>query len=207
METTALPRKFKAGIARFSFLLLGIAACSVGQILATSEPTEPAAPLTPIATEAPVPPGAEGVVLQWTRVGGIAGFCDSMTISNTGHATLTSCHNPQLGGLAAPELFEDHWEELQGWLEGLAPYFDEQSDGAVADSMTVTLIFYGYGAAQATADDKRAIAEYASHVFFELSQPAAPAASCNVTANSDVTVYNRPSLVAQVFGILGVTCR
>ena len=88
---------------------------------------------TPTPAEAtPMPPDA--VVLAWSRVGGIAGFCDSLTITADGRVTATTCVSlflPEPEPLAAAD-----WEQLQAWLEAFGPYSDTITDGAIADSMT-----------------------------------------------------------------------
>jgi hypothetical protein len=58
--------------------------------------------------------------------------------------------------------------QLETWVSGLAPFEIEQSTGAVADAMTVRLIFRGSGTAQADEAQVQAMLDLASEVFAEL---------------------------------------
>lgn len=156
------------------------------------EPTEP----TPLSPDA--------VIFTWSRIGGIAGFCDQLTVTADGRAVAVPC---QSSFLPEPQpLQAADWAELQGWLDAYAPFSDVQTDGAVADSMTVTLDFFGWGTAAAGTAEREAMRAFAGRVFTAFAPtPAPPPTSsgpCLVVADSDVTVYQRPSLLASVFGVL-----
>lgn len=115
-------------------------------------------------TPAPVPPTEEpakgdeeglealGGGLEWRRVGGIAGFCDLVIVDALG-ATVSTCRTEPPEIRANLTLTAAQAKQVQSWLDALAPFEHEQSDGAVADGMTITLTFAGQGTAQPTADD------------------------------------------------------
>lgn len=95
---------------------------------------------------------ALGGGLEWRRVGGIAGFCDLVIVDALG-ATVSTCRTEPPEIRANLTLTAAQAKQMQAWLDALAPFEHEQSDGAVADGMTITLTFAGQGAAQPTADD------------------------------------------------------
>ena len=114
----------------------------------TADPNEP--------TEEPAKGDEEGLELvhggfEWRRVGGMAGFCDVVT-DNAGTASIATCRSDPPEVLADLTLTNDQSKEVLTWLEELAPFEHEQSDGATADGMTVTLVFVGQGDNEATED-------------------------------------------------------
>ncbi|HUF40006.1 MAG TPA: hypothetical protein VMN57_15895 [Anaerolineales bacterium] len=181
--------------------LLTIVSVFALALLACTLSGAPPATQTP-AEATPLPPDA--VVLTWSRVGGIAGFCDLLTITADGAATATTC---QAAFLPAPKLLAPaDWAQLQAWLEAIGPYSDTMTDGAVADSMTTTLDFYGRGPGEAGEMEMQSLLDFAARIYAELYEPPAPpaqAAPCMVSAVSDITVYGRPSTEAGVFGVVG----
>jgi hypothetical protein len=175
-----------------SLLLL---ACSL-----SGAPTATPAPATP--GPSPMPP--DGVVLAWSRVGGIAGFCDLLTITADGGVVATTCASSFMADPAP--LAPADWDLLQSWLDAYGSYSDIVSDGAVADSMTVTLDFYGHGTGEAGEMEMQSLLDFAARIYNEYYAPpatATPSVPCMGVANSDVTVYSRPSVEANVFGTLG----
>ena len=94
---------------------------------------------------------ALGGGLEWRRVGGIAGFCDVVTV-NAGTASVATCRSDPPEVLADLTLAASQSQQVLTWLEELAPFEHEQSDGATADGMTVTLVFVGQGDNEATED-------------------------------------------------------
>ncbi|MCA9865983.1 MAG: hypothetical protein KIS95_10690 [Anaerolineae bacterium] len=89
--------------------------------------------------------------LEWRREGGIAGFCDVVTVL-AGTATVSNCATdpPQVVGEIT--LTNEQSQLMLTWLEEVASFEHEQSDGAVADSMSIVLTFEGQGDNEATAD-------------------------------------------------------
>jgi hypothetical protein len=82
------------------------------------------------------------LALSWQREGGIAGFCDSLLVYASGEAYASNCKGDQ--GQAGM-LTDDERAELVKWLDSYGAVGHEQSDGAVADSMTIRVSFQGYG--------------------------------------------------------------
>lgn len=103
---------------------------------------------------------AWGLALAWHREGGIAGFCDDVTVYLNGMYFASSCKGDGLsynGWLTASQL-----ELVYAWVDTYAPIDDNQSDPAVADAMTVTLTLPGTGTTQADEATIQAIGEFAA---------------------------------------------
>lgn len=89
--------------------------------------------------------------LEWRREGGIAGFCDVVTVL-AGTATVSNCATDPPEVVGEVTLTNEQSQLMLTWLEEVAPFEHEQSDGAVADSMTILLTFEGQGDNEATDD-------------------------------------------------------
>lgn len=81
---------------------------------------------------------------EWRREGGIAGFCDVVTVL-AGTATVASCaaDPPEIVGEVT--LTDEQSRQMMTWLEELRTFDDTRRDPATTDAMTVTIIFAGQG--------------------------------------------------------------
>jgi hypothetical protein len=130
-------------------------------------------------------PSAGEVALTWRREGGIAGFCDGLTVYQTGKTVATSCKGIAPGGQIEGQLAGERLQQLADWLGQFENFDVVQKDDATADAMVVQVVFYGHGATKATEADVQAIREFAAQVFQELASPQAPGES-GVLATFDV---------------------
>ncbi len=95
------------------------------------------------------------VALTWKRSGGVAGFCDNMTIYLSGEVQATSCKHPDivekpLSALVSPA----EMTILNDWISKYGTVNIDASDPAgVADRMTVNLKLIGTGTQQLTSKD------------------------------------------------------
>ena len=89
--------------------------------------------------------------LEWRREGGIAGFCDVVTVL-AGTATVSNCAADPPEVVGEITLTNEQSQLMLTWLEEVASFEHEQSDDAVADSMSILLTFEGQGDNQATDD-------------------------------------------------------
>ena len=110
--------------------------------------------------------------LAWHREGGIAGFCDDLTIDVTGEATARSCAGGQQVKLGRTHLDAAQLTDLYRWIDSLQPFQVENSDPATADAMTIRLAFNSVGPGQASDADIRAIADFAARVYREIEAEA-----------------------------------
>jgi hypothetical protein len=105
--------------------------------------------------------GAKPVVIDWHREGGIAGFCDSLTVTED-TATATPCD----GQPVQIELTAEQAGQVRDWAATLASFTYTSDDGPdVADRMVITLTFTGRGSTVATDVDFQAIQDFASQVY------------------------------------------
>jgi hypothetical protein len=147
-------------ISIFLLTLLLLAAC------APVPATEAAAP------QASPTAAAEITVLAWTRSGGIAGFCDEVTVYASGFAKFLNCKSETETSVF---LTETQREQLDGWVKTLKPIDYIQSDPAAADAMTITLTLAGRGAQPADEKTIGLISQFAvdlqAQANFNLNAP------------------------------------
>ncbi|HUF37533.1 MAG TPA: SH3 domain-containing protein [Anaerolineales bacterium] len=166
------------------FGLAALAACGSGGVSDLPTPT----------------PGPATIVLQWFRTGGIAGFCDEMTITTDGLALLADCRDPSLAAAGRRPVPADLWNQLQSWAENIDAYTDVQTDGEVADAMTVTIVFNGTGFGSAEDEDKEALQGFTEQLYTNVTRLARE--GCTATANAPVDQYEHPRWEAAVPGTL-----
>jgi hypothetical protein len=105
-------------------------------------------------------PGDGQQAIFWLREGGIAGFCDTLEISTDGSYALKSCNSATLTG----RLLESQLELLLSFSADFASFTQQTSDKAMADGMTVELVFSGNGPKQASPDEQLAIGAFAAEI-------------------------------------------
>lgn len=93
--------------------------------------------------------------LTWQRVGGIAGFCDSITVYLSGEVTATNCNTERVAeGRLADLLSEQEIATLNEWISTYGEVEIDASDPeGVSDRMTVQLNLFGTGSQQLTSTD------------------------------------------------------
>jgi hypothetical protein len=108
----------------------------------------------------PAPP-----VLIWHREGGLAGFCDDLTIDAVGLVDAASCADDPAATVSHGQLPPDDLARLEAWLDEYQPFEVEQADPATADGMAITLTFAGRGPADPTDADKQQILDFAAEIY------------------------------------------
>ena len=90
------------------------------------------------------------VALTWSRSGGIAGFCDTLTIYLSGEVQGSNCKGGQIVQKSLSELLPS--EEIATMNEWISKYgeitIDASDPKGVADAMSVKLTMYGTGTEQ-----------------------------------------------------------
>ena len=111
------------------------------------------------------------LLLTWRREGGIAGFCDSLTVYLSGEIVGRQCKSQpdQAAGTFATTLTPEERAQLTAWLQELGQLNIDSSDPeGVADRMVVTLEFYGSGQGTLPQTDQPALLDWAQSIFQRL---------------------------------------
>lgn len=114
------------------------------------------------------------VALTWQRSGGIAGFCDSLTIYLSGEVHGNTCNSGQVVEsrltdlLSAEEIATlDEWVSKYGVVE-----IDASDPKGVADAMSVTLRLIGTGTEQITSQtDQQLLLQFVQGLYQKLMNP------------------------------------
>ena len=103
------------------------------------------------------------VLLTWKREGGIAGFCDSVTVYLSGEVHTGSCKNGQSEERLIDILSEEEISRLDEWVEKYGSIKIDASDPkGVSDRMVVILEFMGLGSEDTiSAAEQKELFEFA----------------------------------------------
>ncbi len=112
-----------------------------------------------------------GLAFAWHREGGIAGFCDDLSVYRTGQVYASSCKGNTPVDLGQTRLNAEQLDQLYTWIDTLQSFEIDQTDPAVADAMTVRMVFSGAGEEMADEAQQQAIQEFAGKLFAEVSRP------------------------------------
>ena len=136
--------------------MLAIAACD-GASTPTATPTT--APAVTVTGDPSL------IVLTWTRTGGIAGFCDGMTVTAGHRATLGTCEDP--GADQVTVFLSAEWiERVDEWRDRVGPFeYQHEDPPGQSDRMTVTVQFQGWRAPGASEAEQQEIASFAAELF------------------------------------------
>ncbi len=107
----------------------------------------------------------------WKREGGIAGFCDSMTVFLSGEVYGTNCKSTETKmGRVIDLLTADDIAQLHEWIVQYGQVNIDASDPqGVSDRMFITMTFFGRGTQQTlTAPDRERLLEFAQRLHLEL---------------------------------------
>ena len=113
------------------------------------------------------------IAMTWKREGGIAGFCDSMTVYLSGEVHASSCKGGQYVEKRLIDILSnDEIAKLDKWLTKYgAVNIDASDPKGVADRMVVTLTFIGTGSQQTlSSSDKQELLNFAQELFQGLYQ-------------------------------------
>jgi hypothetical protein len=120
---------------------------------------------------------AAGQALAWHREGGIAGFCDDLTINAAGQASATSCQGGQAKHLGQCWLSSSALAQWYTWHDGLGRVEENPPTVTTPDAMTIRWLFDGRGSTAATDQDRQAIEAFAAQQYAQFSNPAKAAAT------------------------------
>jgi hypothetical protein len=108
--------------------------------------------------------------LTWRREGGIAGFCDRLTVFLSGEVHGNRCERAdgRMGTLASL-LTDSEFTQFDTWIEEYGQVTLDSSDpNGVADGMTLVIDFFGNGEGKPGKPVEREIFAWAQALFQEL---------------------------------------
>lgn len=111
--------------------------------------------------------------LVWQREGGIAGFCDTLTVFRSGEVHTTNCKAETEGqmGTFADLLTTQERQQFSDWITEFGDVTLDASDPAgVADRMVVTLEFFGMGDQSPTESEQQVLFKFAQELHQELTR-------------------------------------
>lgn len=111
--------------------------------------------------------------LVWKREGGIAGFCDTLTVFLSGEIYANSCKGQPEGKMdtIAHLLSAAEQKQVSKWVADFGQVSLDASDPkGVSDRMTITLNFMGTGNKQPTESEKKALLEFSQKLYQKLAQ-------------------------------------
>lgn len=111
-----------------------------------------------------------GLAFAWHREGGIAGFCDVLTVYVTGQVYAGTCRGSEPQTLATAFLSPEQMTQVYAWVDGLQNFEVDTTDAAAADAMTVRMVFSGAGEQAASEADQQAILDFAAQLYAQLAQ-------------------------------------
>jgi hypothetical protein len=110
------------------------------------------------------------VALTWRREGGIAGFCDDLTVYLSGEVHANWC-KPSAGdseGNLFAVVSQEELAQFNQWLTKYGMVTVIRKDPAAADAMTVTLTLNGDGKGQPTESEQKAMMDWAQALYTRL---------------------------------------
>ena len=113
------------------------------------------------------------LVLVWKREGGIAGFCDSLTVYRSGEVYANSCNSQAQGSMGniSEMLSASEKEQFDEWMTTLGETHVDASDPkGVADRMVVTLDFFGTGNKTLAQSQEQTLLDFAQGLYQKLAQ-------------------------------------
>jgi len=111
--------------------------------------------------------------LIWKREGGIAGFCDTLTVFRSGEVYTSKCNSQAEGmmGTFTNLLSAQEQKQFNDWTAKFGEVDLDASDPAgVADRMVVTLKFTGAGSKTPTKAEQQKLFEFAQDLYQKLAQ-------------------------------------
>ena len=113
------------------------------------------------------------VALTWKREGGIAGFCDNMTVFLSGEVYVNNCKGQPEGRMVtfATLLTASELKQFNAWIEEFGQADLDASDPeGVSDRMVRTLSFFGNGNGKLVVSDEEALFTWAQDLFQKASE-------------------------------------
>jgi hypothetical protein len=109
-------------------------------------------------------------VLTWRREGGIAGFCDDLSVYLNGEVVAATCQGNTPEDQARTRLTDEQLQQVLTWVDTYKSFEINQTDQATADAMTIILVFSGAGEGEPGQAEKDAILDFAQKLYTGIEQ-------------------------------------
>jgi hypothetical protein len=107
--------------------------------------------------------GSDEPVLSWNMSGGIAAFCDELSVWPDGKIRRGTC---KFGGRDnSGKLGREDAARLDGWMKKFGRITISSNDPAVNDGLSVTLKLRGSGSERPSEPEKQRILEWAQDLY------------------------------------------
>jgi hypothetical protein len=113
------------------------------------------------------------LALVWRRSGGVAGFCDTLTVFLSGEVFASQCKPQAEGkvGIFADLLSSQEQAQFNDWIARFAETDLDASDPkGVSDRMEVTLKLLGTGSKTPTESEQQALFQFSQNLYKKLAQ-------------------------------------
>jgi hypothetical protein len=113
------------------------------------------------------------LALVWKREGGIAGFCDSLTVFRSGEVYANSCNSQAQGSMdiLAEMLSASEEKQFSEWMATLGEtHLDASDPKGVSDRMIVILEFFGAGSNTMAQSQQQDLLNFAQTLYQKLAQ-------------------------------------
>ena len=106
---------------------------------------------------------AARLALTWHREGGLAGFCDDLSVFLPNEAYASSCGpNPASGNAV---LSREQISQLKQWMDDYGSVQTTMKDPASTDAMSTTLTLQGNGSGQPSEAEQQTMLQWAQQVY------------------------------------------
>jgi hypothetical protein len=111
------------------------------------------------------------LALSWQREGGIAGFCDDLTVYLSGEVYGSSCKSGESVAALKETLSADELTQFNDWLTQYGQVSLDASDPqGVADRMQLALSLYGSGEQQPDKSEQQVMFSFAQSLYAKINQ-------------------------------------
>jgi hypothetical protein len=113
------------------------------------------------------------LALVWKREGGIAGFCDTLTVFRSGEVYTNNCNSQTEGRMStfADLLTSRERQQFSDWLTEFGEMQLDASDPeGVADRMVVMVEFLGTGSQSLPESEQQVLLNFAQELYQEVNQ-------------------------------------
>ncbi len=117
---------------------------------------------------------AWGLALAWQWEGGVAGFCDAVTIYRSGEALVSSCKGDVAGQVKHIRLTSNQLQQIYTWVDEFAGLEYEHTDPATADAMTIRLVLAGTGQRQMDEYERQAMSNLLLEILAQARTTPSP---------------------------------